>query len=266
MLSLLRTSTDLLPYVDAYLCVRDADPPDHGRAIDTAPRPGGVLTVNLGTPNRTAGGALTPVLSILGVQTRGRSWRAEENTHFVMALLTPAGIARLAPGAGTVTVDSFLELGALVGDSAAASLLADASGRPEAVTATLDTWLLKRLLVEHTSLEMAFANAACAALARSSRVDTAAECLGISRRHLTRVVSGHLGIGPNELLDLHRLDRSLRAVQAGADSLVGFADQAHQICEWRRRLDTTPGRYSRTGRSRLAEKFGSAMSGPAFYL
>lgn len=84
---------------------------------------------------------------------------------------------------------------------------------------------------------------------------------------MSRIVSHHLGLGPKALIDLYRLDRSLRALQRGkADGVDGFADQAHQVREWRRRLNITPGRYVREGRSALAEVFDRAAERPAFYL
>lgn len=266
MLALLKPSAPLLPYVDAYWCVRDVEGAHRDWPIATAPRPGGVLTVNLGRPNRTADGAATPVLSLLGLQTQTRAWRSDMDTHFVMALLTPAGLARLAPGQGEVTANAFIDLGALAGDRAASSLLADTSARPAAAGAALDAWLKNRLFHGRERPEAFLTDAACAVLARADRVDAAAGRLGVTRRHLSRVVSEHLGIGPKALLDLHRLDRSLSAVQAGGDGADGFSDQAHQVREWRRRLGTTPGRYARQGRSELAAAFAPAASGPTFYL
>lgn len=266
MLALATPSSELLPYVEAYWCVRDTYGAQRGCPIETSPRPGGILTVNLGRPNRTADGTPTPVLSLLGVQTQARTWHSDEETHFAMALLSPAGVARLAPGSGAVMADAFLDLGALVGDAASAALLDDASARPDTIAAALDEWLRERLLVRSERPEAHLTDAACAVLARAGRVDAAAERLGISRRHLSRVVSDHLGIGPKALVGLHRFDRSLRAVQAGGNGASGFADQAHQVREWRRRLGTTPGRYARVGRSALAEAFDSATSGSALYL
>lgn len=266
MLALISPSAALSPYVDGYWCVCDTGRAQSPRRIDTAPRPGGVLTVNFGPPNRTAAGSPTPVLSLLGVQTGARAWRPDRETHFAMALLTPAGVARLAPRSGEALVDAFIDLGAIVGDAAAAALLADASGRPSAAAVALDRWLRARLLHGRESPEARLADAACAMLARASRVYAAAGQLGVSRRHLARVVWGHLGIGPKTLAELHRLDHSLRSVQAGGDGLDGFADQAHQIRAWRRRLVTTPGRYSQEGPSRLAEAFDPAVSQTALYL
>lgn len=206
-------------------------------------------------------------MSLLGIQTAKRTWRAEANTHFVMALLTPVGLARLVPSSGSAVANRYLELGALVGDGAAGALHADALAESESPAAALDRWLCARLLGGRTHSQDRFVQAACTVLAREERVDIAADRLGVTRRHLSRTMKTHLGIGPKVLLDLYRLDRSLRAVQArdgcGAD---GFADQAHQVREWSRRLGVTPGQYAREGASTLARTFGSAPSDPRFYL
>lgn len=267
MLEFVKPSGLLSPFVEGFCCVRDMDGAHCGLPIETAPRPGGVLTVNLGRPNSTADGGATPMLSLLGVQTRRRTWRSDVGTHIVMALLTPAGLARLAPGAGASTADTFIDLGAVVGDRAAASLLHDASARPDTATSALDEWLQVRLLGGGGRADARGADAACRVLARSRRVDEAAERLGITRRHLARVLSEHLGVGPKALLGLYRLDRSLRAVQSGTSLAAdGFSDQAHQVREWRRRLCTTPGVYTRRGPSELAAVFGADESRTAFYL
>jgi AraC-like DNA-binding protein len=266
MLALLQPSPPLLPFVDGYLHVRDLAGDHRGRPIKTAPRPGGVLTVNLGRPNCTADGATTPISSLLGIQTCARSWRSHADTHFVMALLTPSGLARFAPGSGMDMADAVVDLGAIVGERTAGALVDVMHARSHALVAALDAWLLTRLLGERDRPELRLAQAACAALSRAKRVDVAAERLGISRRHLSRVISRHLGISPKALIDLYRLDRSLRAIQGGqADGIEGFADQAHQIREWSRRLGITPGRY-RQGRSALAKAFDPSADRPAFYL
>jgi AraC-like DNA-binding protein len=267
MLAVAEPSPPLLPFVDRYLYVRDLTGNHRGRPIRTAPRPGAVLTVNLGRPNRTAEGAATPILSLLGIQTCARGWCSDADTHFVMALLTPAGLARFAPGSGIEMADTLLNLSSVIGERAANMLLDVIYARLDGLVAALDAWLLARLFRERERPEMHLAQAACAALSRARRVNVAADRLGVSRRHLSRVVSRHLGISPKALIDLYRLDRSLRALQGGeADGVDGFADQAHQVREWRRRLGITPGRYAREGRSSLAEAFGAAADRPAFYL
>lgn len=266
MLSLHQPSLPLRPYVSGYWRVCDIAGTHRGRPIDTAPRPGAVLTVNIGLPNRSSDGDLTPMISLLGVQTQARSWRSDVDTNFVMALLTPPGLARLFPGCASDVANSFVDIGSIVGDGAARNLQDDASARPDDLAASLDEWLLARLSVSDITRSIELFDAASHELACASRVSAAADTLGITRRHLSRLVSEHLGIGPKELLDLHRLDRSLRDVQAGHEGGAGFSDQAHQIREWRRRLRTTPGRYARDGRSSLAEAFGAAEPAAAHYL
>jgi AraC-like DNA-binding protein len=225
-----------------------------------------VLTVNIGRPNRSSGGDLTPMLSLLGVQTQARSWRSDVDTDFIMVLLTPLGLARLFPGCAPGIANSIVDAGAVVGDRAAAILLDDASARPDSLAGALDEWLLARLTAVGDVRSIDLFEAACRELTYASRVSVAAESLGVTRRHLSRLVKEHLGIGPKELLDLYRLNRSLSAVQTGCEGGAGFSDQAHQIREWRRRLRMTPGRYMRSGRSPLAEAFGSADPSKIYYL
>jgi AraC-like DNA-binding protein len=261
-----RPSSTLHPYVSGYWRVSDRAGAYRGRPIDTAPRPGAVLTVNIGQPNRSSDGDLTPTLSLLGVQTQARSWRSDFDTDFIMALLTPLGLARLFPGCASGVANSRVDAGSVVGDRAAAALLNEASARPDSLVAALDEWLLARLTAARVTGSIDLFQAASRELANASRVSVAAETLGVTRRHLSRLVREHLGIGPKELLDLHRLDRSLSAVQAGCEGGAGFSDQAHQIREWRRRLRTTPGRYARGGRSPLAETFGGVDPSVTYYL
>ena len=64
MLAVAEPSPPLSPFVDGYLCVRDLGGNYCGRPIRTTPRPGAVLTVNLGRPNWTADGAATPILVV----------------------------------------------------------------------------------------------------------------------------------------------------------------------------------------------------------
>lgn len=266
MFSLHRPSPPLRPYVRGYWRVRDVVGAHRGRPIDTAPRPGAVLTVNIGLPNRSSDGALTPKVSLLGIQTQARSWRSDVDTDFLMALLTPLGLARLFPCCASDLANALIDLGSVVGDGAGRHLLATASARPDTAATSLDEWFLARLTVCGPTRSIALFDAASRELARTSRVSIVAGTLGITRRHLSRLVNEHIGIGPKELSDLYRLDRSLKAVQAGYDGGAGFSDQAHQIREWRRRLRTTPGRYARDGRSALAAAFGSAEPSATHYL
>jgi AraC-like DNA-binding protein len=267
MLALVEPSALLLPYVDGYVLARDLSGKHSGRPIRTVPRPGGVLTVNLGRPNRRADGSATPILSLLGIQTSSRVWYSDEGTYLVMALLTPAGVARLAQTTGGETANALFDLGSLIGDRAASDLRSSVSSSRRGPVCALDDWLLDRLFDVRQVPELRLAHAACDILSKVCRVDVAAKRLGVSRRQLCRVVSRHLGVSPKALMDLYRLERSVRALQSGRNRTAeGYADQAHQIREWRRRLGTTPGRYSREGCSVFAEMVKDTQSRVAFYL
>jgi transcriptional regulator GlxA family with amidase domain len=79
----------------------------------------------------------------------------------------------------------------------------------------------------------------------------------------------HLGVSPKQLADLERLQSSLKGVQTGSrDPVQGFADQAHQIRNWRRRLGVTPGAYAHAPHTPMADHFGadSTVPGIPFYL
>ncbi|NER81292.1 MAG: AraC family transcriptional regulator [Leptolyngbya sp. SIO1D8] len=98
------------------------------------------------------------------------------------------------------------------------------------------------------------------ALTSNKRIDTACEQLGITPRTLQREFQRHLGISPKQVMNLHRLQRSVRAnvETISQSSLQEFADQAHEIRTWRRYLSRTPGRYCTENRSALAKAFASS--------
>ena len=171
MLALIDPSPPLSPFVDGYLYVRDLAGDHRCRPIRTAPRPGAVLTVNLGRPNRTADGVFTPTLSLLGIQTHARSWRSDADTHFVMALLTPAGLARFAPGLGVEMADTLLDLSSVLGERAANALLDVAYARSGGLVAALEVWLRTRLFGCRERQDMQLAQTAFTVLSRARRVE-----------------------------------------------------------------------------------------------
>ena len=236
----------LAPFVTGYWVIEDLAGAHAGRPITTAPHAGAVLTVHLGRPN-TGEFAAAPRASLLGVQSRARTWWSSRETAFVMCMFSVPGLARLLPGAGA-SGDDLLELGGLLGDAAVRGL-ADALG-------CLDRWLLARLAARRPTPGLARHVAAYHALRRTGRVDAAAAAAQLSARQLERWFALHVGHGPKQLLGLDRVQASLRAAQRGAaDPRAGFSDQAHQIRSWRRHLGVTPGRYAR---SQLAEHFADS--------
>lgn len=81
----------------------------------------------------------------------------------------------------------------------------------------------------------------------SANVNTVADELGVSERHLRRVFRETVGLGPKAYARLARFRRALRAARedhAGGWSeiatVAGYYDQAHLIAEFRAIADATP--------------------------
>lgn len=256
-------------YVAGYWFVQDLAGRHKGHPIRTCPQPGAVLSVNFGRPNAMVGGPVVPRASLLGVQSVSRTWRSWEDTYFVMVMLTVEGLVRLFPGTGAA-VDKLLDLGAVIGDGATDRLRRhlSAAWNPARVAVGLDEWLLARLDAVEVPNELSRLAAAHRMLRAGRSVAAAAAAADVTRRQLGRWYQAHLGSGPKQMMDLERLQASVRAAQSGrGDPLAGFGDQAHQIRSWRRRLGTPPGRYGRSGGSALATLYAAPEPGaPVFYL
>lgn len=260
----------LVPYVAGYWFVQDLPGAYEGRPIQTSPLPGGVLSFNFGRPNAMEGGPVVPSVSLLGVQTVARRWRSWAETYFVMAMLTVRGLARLFPATGHGTSDRLVDLAAVIGSPSARAIHVDLQARwsPQAVRTRLDAWLLQRLEQTPPPRELERLCRAHERLRAGSGVAAAAAAVEVSRRQLGRWCRTHLGIGPKRLMDLERLQASLRALQRGqGDPLRDYSDQAHQVRTWRRRLGITPSAYHRRGPSDLAtHSMDTGQEAPAFYL
>lgn len=260
----------LAPYVAGYWFVQDLPGVYEGQPIRTSPHPGAVLSFNFGRPNAMEGGPIVPSASLLGVQTVARRWRSWADTYFVMAMLTVRGVVRLFPAIGPGTADRLVDLAAVIGSPTATAAHVDlqAGWSPAVVRARLDAWLLGRLEQTKAPAELARLCLAHERLQGGDSVEQAAAAAEVSRRQLGRWCRAHLGIGPKRLMDLERLQSSVRAAQrGGGDPVQGYCDQAHQIRSWRRRLGITPSAYVRSTPSALASYFGgSDADAPMFYL
>lgn len=254
--------------VDGYWFVRDEAGAYAGRSITTSPVPHAVLSVNFGQPNLEEGRTPVPHASLLGLQSRTRTWSASCETSFVMVMLTLPGLVRLFPHAGA-TAGALLDLGALVGDRTAHSLGDDlrAARDPARVSRQLDAWLCRRSATITMPPELATIEHACKLLGDGAPVTTVARDAACGRRQLHRWFVRHFGVGPKAVMELARMHASVRALQRGDldDAVAGFADAPHQIRSWRRQLGTTPGRYAQAGPSALARAV-TDVDAPAFYL
>ncbi|WP_325372944.1 helix-turn-helix domain-containing protein [Dokdonella sp.] len=128
-------------------------------------------------------------------------------------------------------------------------LLEQLAGEPDARAAAT---LLERAIKERTDCATLvgatprFLHKALQSL-QTSGVTTVAHELGVSERHLRRVLQQTLGVGPKTYARLKRFARAVHAAQSGrgihwsaiaADA--GYYDQAHLIADFRSIAGTTP--------------------------
>jgi AraC-like DNA-binding protein len=91
------------------------------------------------------------------------------------------------------------------------------------------------------------------------RVESVADRLGVTPRHLRRAFTENVGIGPKEFARAVRLQRALRMAATSCDwariaADAGYYDQAHLIADFRRLVGLTPGAFFK--------RAGSPRSGP----
>jgi AraC-like DNA-binding protein len=80
------------------------------------------------------------------------------------------------------------------------------------------------------------------------RVETVAERLGVTSRHLRRAFTESIGIGPKEFARSVRLQRAVRMTSTTSDWVriaadAGYYDQAHLIADFRELVGLTPGAF-----------------------
>lgn len=251
----------LRPYVLSYRIVEDILGEFAGTPIWTCPEPIGVLSANFGKRSYHESGEIHPKVGLLGVQTRTRQWISQPETSFVMAILTVPGMMTLFPDIGQDSADHLLDVAGLWGDRKADKFWRCLPHilRPDDVKSAMDGWLLTLLSAAPVSMRKRCLQLH-QALTSNQRIDTACEQLGITPRTLQREFQRHLGVSPKQVMNLHRLQRSVRAnVEPVSQSPVQeFADQAHAIRAWRRYLSRTPSRYCPENRSVLAKTFAAS--------
>ena len=257
--------TQLRPYVLSYRIVEDRLGEFAGQPIWTCPELIGGLSVNFGQRSDHESWQLHPKVGLLGIQTRARRWIAQPETLFVMATLTVPGMMALFPHMGKDSTDNLLDVADVWGDRQAEQFwrgLPDESPQGETAShmkSAMDSWLLNLLSTVPVSTQKRCVQMH-QALTSHRRIDTACQQLGITPRTLQRDFQRHLGISPKQVMNLYRLQRSIRASVDTAPQapLLEFADQAHEIRTWRRYLDQTPGRYGAKNRSALAHAFAAS--------
>ena len=90
------------------------------------------------------------------------------------------------------------------------------------------------------------------------RVESVADRLGVTARHLRRAFTENVGIGPKEFARTVRLQRALRMAATSGDwariaADVGYYDQAHLIADFRQLVGLTPGAFLKRAGSRTSQ-------------
>jgi AraC-like DNA-binding protein len=80
------------------------------------------------------------------------------------------------------------------------------------------------------------------------RVESVAKRLGITARHLSRVFTESIGIGPKDFARAARLQRAVRRLATSTNWVhiatdAGYYDQAHLIADFRDLVGLTPGAF-----------------------
>ena len=95
------------------------------------------------------------------------------------------------------------------------------------------------------------------------RVDSVAKQLGVTARHLRRVFTESVGIGPKDFARTVRLQRAVRMAATSHDWVriaanAGYYDQSHLIADFRELVGLTPGAFLKREGARpdTAERFG----------
>ncbi|MCX5497178.1 helix-turn-helix domain-containing protein [Kaistia dalseonensis] len=257
--STLPIRADIAPFVSAVWHCVDLSGALVGEALRVTPHTGTVLCVHLGEPVETEFEDRRPLASLNGIQDRIRLFRPAGATRTLLILLTPRGAASLFPSIGTEIAGNGIDLGGLLGDGEIERLRRHAAAAPDEVALgeAVFAWLRRRL--ERMPTLRAIDGLALAAerlTLDGASVADAARSVDLSVRQLERVFAEHLGLSPKRFQRVHRLQRSLYAVLSGeGDPIDGYADQAHQIRNWRSYLGLTPGEVGRRGVSSAGAQF-----------
>jgi AraC-like DNA-binding protein len=81
-----------------------------------------------------------------------------------------------------------------------------------------------------------------------ARVESVAEQLGVTARHLRRAFTESVGVGPKEFARTVRLQRAVQRAATSKDwariaAEAGYYDQAHLIADFRQLIGLTPGAF-----------------------
>lgn len=186
-----------------------------------------------------------------GLRTRPYIVHPQGRVDLLGVSLRAEGCAELLPLAPAEFTDQVIQGAELPADvHTVAEQVCEARGFAEQI-AILTRWLTKRLRPLRGA---AAVRHACARL-RMSRAEDAvgetAKALGVSVRHLRRMVTEQVGVGPAEYVRVARFIRATELMTAPERTLAqvalsaGYYDQAHLCRDFRTFAEMTPQDYRR---------------------
>lgn len=100
------------------------------------------------------------------------------------------------------------------------------------------------------------------------RIESVADRLGVTARHLRRAFTENVGVGPKEFARIVRLQRAVRMAATSCDwariaADAGYYDQAHLIADFRQLVGFTPGAFFKRAGGRMTQPVPYAGSAEA---
>ncbi len=132
------------------------------------------------------------------------------------------------------------------------------------------TWVFDRLrAVVEASVERPGLAGVTGKLARYPVARAAAE-LGLTRRHLQRVMNGHMGVSPKRFQQLLRYQGALASLRLGEPGVQvaaahGYVDQSHLIHEIERFTGRTPDAFRVTAATGLQQAFNRSSANGLYH-
>ena len=190
---------------------------------------------------------------VVGPRTRAVFKNSNGLARAVILQFKPGSSASLLGVAPTYVVDRIVSLEELWGGPGR-HLLDDllAIQNPSETVDRLADALARRLrLVVDTASARLARRAVTLLEATEVRVDSVAQRLGVTPRHLRRAFTEAVGVGPKDFARSVRLQRAVRMASASTDwgriaAEAGYYDQAHLIGDFRDLIGLTPGAFARS--------------------
>jgi AraC-like DNA-binding protein len=212
--------------------------------------PGGriVLVVSLGPSMDVDGRAFTSFTG--GLHDAPALTEHAGESRGVQAYLTPLGARRIFRLPMGELAGQVVELEDLIGPSDLAERLDETTGWP-ARLALLERWIARRLMdAPPVPAHLDWAWRRLMEMGGTVPVESLAEELGWSRRHLAARFRSEVGMTPKALARLLRFERAVERLRRGDDLAAvalgsGYYDQAHFNREFRAFTGTTPTVYRR---------------------